>query len=79
MPDEQVVRLLQEIRDLQKESVANQEISLKNQREAAERQKAALQRSKVAFVGFIVLFCFLLAAAFALPFLTGLLNWIVRR
>jgi len=46
MSDDQVVRLLEEIRDIQKENAANYRVALQNQQEAVAIQKRAVQRSK---------------------------------
>jgi len=64
MADEQVVRLLEEIRDLQKRQlenykqvIAGQQQALANQQQALETQKQVVRRSKVVLVaiGVIVL------------------------
>ena len=47
MADEQVVKLLEEIRDLQKLHVENYKDALKNQQESIEMQKRALRRQKI--------------------------------
>ena len=44
MADEQVIRLLEEIRDLQKLHVENYKDALKNQQEAIDIQKRAIRR-----------------------------------
>ena len=43
MADEQVIKLLQEIRDLQKLHVENYKDALKNQKEAIDIQKLAVR------------------------------------
>jgi len=85
MGDEQAIKLLEEIRDLQKEFLANQKValhnqqeSLRNQQESIERQKAAVQRSKVATVVLIVVVLFL-GFTFVMPIFSWLLSWIIRR
>jgi hypothetical protein len=45
--DEQVVKLLEEIRDLQKLHVENYKDALKNQQESIEIQKRAILRQKI--------------------------------
>jgi hypothetical protein len=52
--DDRVVRLLEEIRDIQQENAANHRVALQNQQEAMAIQKRAVQRSKAAFVGLVV-------------------------
>jgi hypothetical protein len=54
--DEQVVKLLEEIRDLQKLHVENYEDALKNQRESIEVQNRAARRQKVTLMvaGFLL-------------------------
>ncbi|MGA3372123.1 MAG: hypothetical protein ABSC48_10230 [Terracidiphilus sp.] len=46
MAEEQVIKLLEEIRDLQKLHVENYKVALKHQREAIDIQKAAVRRQK---------------------------------
>jgi hypothetical protein len=45
--DEQVVKLLEEIRDLQKLHVENYKDALKNQQESMEIQRQAVRRQKI--------------------------------
>jgi hypothetical protein len=45
--EEQVIKLLEEIRDLQKSHVENYKDALKNQQEAIDIQKRALRRQKI--------------------------------
>ena len=47
MADEQVVKLLEEIRDLQKLHVENYKDALKNQQESMEIQRQAVRRQKI--------------------------------
>jgi hypothetical protein len=47
MAEEQVIELLEEIRDLQKLHVENYKDALKNQQESIEIQKRALRRQKI--------------------------------
>ncbi len=47
MAEEQVIKLLEEIRDLQKSHVENYKDALKNQQESIEIQKRALRRQKI--------------------------------
>jgi uncharacterized membrane protein YcjF (UPF0283 family) len=50
MSDEQVIKLLGEIRDLQKQGVDNQKLALANQQESIERQKVAVDNQKKAMI-----------------------------
>jgi hypothetical protein len=45
--DEQLIKLLEEIRDLQKQHIENYKDALKNQQEAIDMQKRALGRQKL--------------------------------
>ncbi len=47
MADEQMIKLLEEIRDLQKLHVENYKDALKNQTEAIDLQKRAIRRQKL--------------------------------
>ena len=58
MPEEQVIKLLEEIRDLQKLHIENYKDALKNQQESIEIQKRAVRRQRV----FIILFFAFLGA-----------------
>jgi flagellar biosynthesis/type III secretory pathway M-ring protein FliF/YscJ len=68
MAEEQVIKLLEEIRDLQKSHVENYKEALKHQEESIGIQKVAVRRQKMVFllaglliVGllvFLVLFAF---------------------
>jgi ABC-type antimicrobial peptide transport system permease subunit len=85
MSDEQAIKLLQEIRDLQKELVENQkvalqnqQVSLQNQQQSIARQKSALDRSKISFIVLIVILLFL-GVSFFVPILSWALSWILRR
>jgi hypothetical protein len=77
MSDDQVVRLLEEIRDIQKENAANYRVALQNQQEAVAIQKRAVQRSKAAFVGLVVLFIFL-GGTYLVSLISWLFNWTLR-
>jgi hypothetical protein len=63
--DEQVIKLLEEIRDLQKLHVENYKDALKNQQESIDIQRRAVRRQKIT-----LLVCALLLAAFL-----GYLAW----
>ena len=47
MADEQIVKLLEEIRDLQKLHVENYKDALKNQKESIEIQQRAMRRQRI--------------------------------
>ncbi len=47
MSDEQITKLLEEIRDLQKLHLENYRNSLKNQQQSIEMQKRAMSRAKI--------------------------------
>lgn len=47
MAEEQVIKLLEEIRDLQKLHVENYRDAIKNQQESIDIQKRALRRQKI--------------------------------
>ncbi len=47
MADEQVIKLLEEIRDLQELHVENYKDAIKNQQESIEINKRALRRQKI--------------------------------
>jgi CHASE3 domain sensor protein len=55
--DEQVIKLLEEIRDLQKLHVENYKDALKNQQESIDLQRRAARRQKITLfvAGFILL------------------------
>ena len=55
MADEQVIALLQEIRDLQKQHVENYKDALKNQQESIAIQRAAVRRQRMALLSLFVL------------------------
>ena len=65
MAEEEVVALLEEIRDLQKLHVENYKDALKHQQEAIDLQKAAVRRQRVT----LLVFGLLLAG------LLGILGW----
>jgi CHASE3 domain sensor protein len=48
--DEQMIKLLEEIRDLQKLHVENYKDAIKNQQEAIEIQKKAVRRQKTTLI-----------------------------
>lgn len=48
--EEQIIKLLEEIRDLQKQHVENYKDALKNQQESIAIQKTAMRRQKIALI-----------------------------
>jgi hypothetical protein len=65
--DEQVIKLLEEIRDLQKAHVAGYKEAVRNQQEAIALQKSAVRRQKIAIlVIVVVVVAFLLFVALSL-------------
>jgi CHASE3 domain sensor protein len=62
MADEQVIKLLEEIRHLQKLHVENYKDALKNQQESIATQRQAMRRQRINLlvIGLVlVVFCFL--------------------
>ena len=60
MADEHIIKLLEEIRDLQKLHVENYKDALRNQRESIEFQKHAVRRQRIVqIVLFVVVLVFL--------------------
>ncbi len=81
MPDEQVIKLLEEIRDLHKQGLENQNIAIANQQRSIERQKLAVENQKKAMKRaqttlFIVIGLFLIM--FGVPIAWWAISWIVR-
>jgi CHASE3 domain sensor protein len=74
MSDEQVIILLQEIRDLQKQQIENSKVALSNQQQAIATQQRAVGRARVLLliVGAIVL------ALYFLPMFWWGLGWGLR-
>lgn len=60
MAEEQVIKLLEEIRDLQKLHVENYKEALRHQQESIEIQKRAVRRQKVTVIVFGLLLVSLL-------------------
>ena len=64
MADEQVIKLLEEIRDLQKAHVENYKEALNNQQESIEINRRALRRQKITslvLAGLLLVFLIFLA------------------
>jgi hypothetical protein len=85
MADDQVVKLLEEIRDLQKENVAhqklaleNQQVALRNQQQSMAVQGRAVQRSKILYVFVAGLFVFL-GLTYIVPLFSWVLSLMLRR
>ncbi len=74
MSDEQVIILLQEIRDLQKLQIENSKVALSNQQQAIATQQRAVRRARtlLLIVGAIVL------ALYLLPMFWWGLGWGLR-
>jgi fatty acid desaturase len=74
MADEQVIKLLEEIRDLQKQYLENYKIALSNQQQALETQRQAVRRSRTLLlaVGAIVV------ALYLVPVFWWGLSWGLR-
>ena len=64
MADEQVLKLLEEIRDLQKQHLARYGEALQNQREAIANQTNAIRRSRIVLlvIGLVVVALYLYPA-----------------
>ena len=64
MADEHVIKLLEEIRDLQKQHLARYGEALQNQREAIANQKNAIRRSRILLlvIGVIIVALYLYPA-----------------
>ncbi len=79
MADEQVVKLLEEIRDLQKQHLARYGEALQNQREAIANQKNAIRRSRIVLlvIGVTVVTLYLYPAYLWTMF-SGLRCWFGR-
>ncbi len=62
MPEEQVIALLTEIRDLQRQHLENYKVALQNQQQALEVQKGSVRRVRVLMLitGAIVISLYLL-------------------
>ena len=63
MADEQLIKLLEEIRDLQKLHAENYKEAVKNQQEAIELQKKALRRQRVMLLVLIVFLAAIVAVS----------------
>ena len=82
MGDEQVVKLLEEIRDLMRENAASYKRALQEQQEAGQRQlamrKTALKLGKVR-LGIIVALLLFVVFIYFVPILSWFFRWVVRR
>ena len=74
MADENVIRLLEEIRDLQKQHIENYKVALANQQLAIETQKQTVRRSRITLfiIGLIVV------ALYSLPIFWWSVSWGLR-
>jgi hypothetical protein len=57
MADQEIVKLLQEIRDLQKLHVENYKEALRNQQESIEIQKRFSRRQKISLLVLLIIVC----------------------
>ncbi|HEY7616931.1 MAG TPA: hypothetical protein VH744_09020 [Terriglobales bacterium] len=75
MADNEIVRLLQEIRDLQKEHIENYKAALQNQQRSIEIQQQAVRRQKSSLVvaGILIVVVLIL-----LPVLGWVVSWGAR-
>ena len=67
MTDDRIVQLLEEIRDLQRQHVANYQEALRNQQEAIGIQRAATRRV-MRFATALMVLVVVLVAVFILPY-----------
>jgi hypothetical protein len=85
MADDQIVKLLEEIRDIQRENAANYKQTLQNQQQAMQNQQQALaiqrgavQRSKIGLILVVALVAFL-GLSYFVPLVSWALSWAMRR
>jgi len=64
MAEEDVIRVLEEIRDLQKQHIENYKDALKNQQESIELQKRAVRRQRVSLLVLGLLLAALIIVSF---------------
>jgi len=57
MADQEIVKLLQEIRDLQKLHVENYKEALRNQQESIEIQRKSSRRQKISLLVLLIIAC----------------------
>jgi len=74
MADEQVIKLLEEIRDQQKRHLELYQVALSNQQQALETQKQAVRRSRTLLVAIGVI----VVALYMLPMAWWGLSWTLR-
>lgn len=67
MADAEVIKLLQEIRDLQKMHVENYKDALRNQQESIEIQKKASRRQKISLLVLLIIVLLGIAVAVVPP------------
>ena len=67
MHDDRIVRLLEEIRDLQHQHAANYQDALRNQQEAIGMQRAATRRV-MRFATILMVLAVVILAAFIVPY-----------
>jgi hypothetical protein len=69
MNDDRIVKLLEEIRDLQRQHVANYQDALRNQQEAIGMQRAATRRV-MRYATILMVMLALLIVVFIFPYVT---------
>ena len=74
MADDQIIKLLEEIRDLQKQQIENSKQALANQQQAIAAQKQAVRRARV----LVLIVGAIIVALYALPAFWWGLSWGLR-
>ena len=74
MSDERIIAILEEMRDLQKQSAENFKIAMAKQQEAIDTQKSTVKRARTLLGVIGVLIAFL----FVLPFFYWATSWGLR-
>ena len=74
MADEQVIRLLEEVRDLQKQNLENQKLAIANQQQALERQAQAVRRGRL----MLLIVGAMVVALYMLPAFWWSMSWALR-
>jgi fatty acid desaturase len=74
MTDEQIIQLLQEIRDLQKQQVENSRLALGNQQQALATQQKSVRRARIT----LLLAGAIVVAIYLLPLFWWVLAWGLR-
>ena len=74
MSEDQIIALLGEIRDLQKQHIENYKLALANQQQALDTQKQAIRRART----MLVVVAGLVLAIYLLPAVWWGLGWCLR-